>query len=176
MIKYETFRKKINNFQSWLSYTLSKTSFDFQQYSRNDFPADHDQRHSVKLTNQWSFRNFSTSLGIKYSSGLPYTTIESFEINNSQQGNDNEIDADYSRINAFRLEPLLEINLGFNYRIELSNSRLNLSLAFVNFTDNNNIYNRTYYIEALQDQTPQIDFTNKSSLPFTPDFSLRYEF
>ncbi|MEM9023902.1 MAG: TonB-dependent receptor plug domain-containing protein, partial [Bacteroidota bacterium] len=68
-------KKQWRHVRAWVSYTLSRFRYDFEEISAEAFAAPHDQRHNLAAAvivdrGPWSF-----SLGWRLGSGLPYTAL-----------------------------------------------------------------------------------------------------
>ena len=141
-----------------------------------DFPADYDQRNVIQWSNQVKLGQLEFGLGYRYSSGLPYSTITDFNII-SKPGSNDKYEEIYDGINNYRLPAMHEVNISALYNIipEHSDWKAFLSFSITNLFNHDNIYNRTYMIDAPNNQPPSIDFIDKTNLKFTPNVSFRIE-
>jgi len=62
-------KKRWKNFNSWATYTLSKTDWRFTEISPNFFPAANDRRHQLKWVNSFETNHWLFSLGWQYRTG-----------------------------------------------------------------------------------------------------------
>lgn len=177
-------KKRINkNLKTWVSYTLSEIELNFPKVSEEPFYADYDQRHSIKITTQLKLGDFELGAGFNYSSGLPFTRIEGFEVENQGGGQqagqqDTNIDIDYGPINKNTLRQTIEINLSGSYQFlfNKSESKAIITGSVINLLNRKNVWNRTYFIETPRNEPAKLQQLEKENLPFTPNLSLRFEF
>ena len=66
-------QKRTGRHIGWVSYTLSKVEETFPGLEAAPFPADHDQRHEVKLVNLVRMGRWRVAGTWIYASGRPYT-------------------------------------------------------------------------------------------------------
>ncbi len=176
-------KKRINkNLKTWLSYTLSEIVLDFPKVAIQPFNADYDQRHSFKITSQLSLADFDLGVGFNYSSGLPFTRIIDFEIDNQVGGQggqqDLEIDIDYGPINRNNLSQTMELNISGSYQWVFKNSdtKAILTGSVINLLNRKNVWNRTFFVDTPRNQPARLQTLEKENLPVTPNLSLRFEF
>lgn len=171
-------KKRINrNLKTWVSYTLSEITMSFPRIAQETFFADYDQRHTVKIASQYDVGNFELGVGFNYSSGLPFTEIEGFDIE-SQQGQSLEVDIDYGPINRNYLAETMELNLSGSYKVSFkgSDTKAILTGSIINLLNRKNVWNQTFFIDVPRNAAPRIQNLEKENLPFTPNLSLRFEF
>ena len=81
-------QKKFGGHTGWASYTLSKTDYFFPELEAEPFPADHDQRHELKLVYSARFGSWTVSGTYIHGSGRPYTEpigVEEIEIGGGER-------------------------------------------------------------------------------------------
>lgn len=169
-------KKRFNKFRSWLSYSLSKTDLSFREILPVSFSADYDQRHSLQWSNQIDFSKLKLALGLKASSGLPYSNLTGFEVT-SRPNEALEYNAFYDGINRNTLPNQYEFNLTASYDIRPKNASWvgHFSFSLTNILNKENIFNRTFYVNAANDRMPVIRNIEKINLPLTPNLSFRME-
>jgi len=130
-------KKKMNNHNFWIAYTLSKTEEKFPHFSSNNFQrAEQDQRHEVKLAALFNFNPYFISTNYVYGSGLGNTIVVKKSINKA-----------YSRL-----------DLAFMYKIQAGKLKMETGLSIINLLNTENIRynnssnfpdNKTIYSEAM---------------------------
>lgn len=170
-------KKRFPHFRIWLSYSLSQNLFNIPRDGLGEFYFDNDQTHSVNFTNQYVSKNFEFSLGINFSSGLPYSRMIDFQINNGQMNEGLNYTAIYDGINKHRLQHMLEFNISAQYKLD-SPKHYNsyIAVSITNFFDNKNLSKRNFTVDTEKGQMPSIDVIDYSNLRFTPELSIRFEF
>lgn len=63
-------------YSGWLTYTLSKSTIQYDQILRGiSFPSQDDRRHQVKWINEYKMGRFTIGANLIYASGRPYTDL-----------------------------------------------------------------------------------------------------
>lgn len=169
-------KKRFSNFRTWFSYSLSRTNLNFRQVLPISFPADYDQRHAIQWSNQLDLSDLKLAIGLKASSGLPYSIMTDFDIiSNSNEAF--EYNAFYDGINDNNLPNQYEINLTASYAFKPKNAKWigHISCSLSNIFNRENIFNRTFYVNAPLNRRPEIRNLEKTNLPITPNLSFRIE-
>jgi hypothetical protein len=138
------FQKKFGVQTGWLSYTLSKVQQDFPSLEADGFPASHDQRHEVKITDSVKLGAWTIGASWIFGSGRPYTPatgIESVEI------------ADTGiTVNRLTYGPKNSATLPLYHRLDASTqgdfslwgARSTIGVTVFNVYDRQNVWYRTY--------------------------------
>ena len=165
------------NIKTWLSYTLSDIELGFPVISNRSFSADYNQRHALKIASQIKLGSFEFSTGLHFASGTPFTKIAEFTATNLP-GDPWEFDIDYAPINTNYLDEVMELNLSASYQFHFGNNKSKgfITASVINLLNKENIYSRSYYVDAPKDQLPDIYRLDKLNLPTTPNINLRFEF
>jgi len=159
--------KQIANLSSWLSYSLSKNDYTFDDLNfGNDFPNNVDIRHSIKFGSSLTYNKLKLAVGVNWRSGKPFTEPNA---NNPISGNF----INYGLPNDKNISDYLRADISAIYNFKLSKS-INASSGFSlwNVTNNKNIIN-TYYTINDADSTNKVEL---ESLGITPNFSFRVHF
>ncbi len=170
-------KKRLNkDVKVWASYTYSQINMRFPEISNDMFPSDFDQRHNLQCATQIKLKNIQIASGIKYSSGLPYTDIRSYDLPSQMSQND-EFEIRYDDINSENLNNLFELNVSMNYTFKLNSpsKKAILGFSFMNLLNNVNTYSRTAYVKTPRNQMPSIAFLDRVNLPTTFNLSIRFE-
>ncbi len=171
-------KKRFKHVRTWLSYSLSDNVLTYPELSDQAFSSDFNQRHIFQLSGQVILGRLQCALGYQYSSGLPYTDLESFDTV-TMSGQTVEYIGNYGEVNASTLNPLKEVNASVQYQINESTKSWKgvISASVTNILNTTNVYARNYTVdEGNQQSDPEITYTEKSNLKFTPNISLRLEF
>jgi uncharacterized protein YunC (DUF1805 family) len=159
-------KKQLKNLNTWLSYSYVDNSYTFNKLSDVTFPNNLDITHALTFGSAYHFENLKISAGFNWHSGKPTT--------NPVSGNeiiDNAIN--YETANSSRLNEYFRIDLSSTYRFSLTNNvKADIGLSVWNVLNNKNTINNHYRIN----DNGAIEETQKSSLKFTPNVSLRVSF
>ncbi|MFT5216648.1 MAG: hypothetical protein ACI83H_001777 [Glaciecola sp.] len=159
--------KQIQNLSTWLSYSLSKNYYTFEDLNFGDqFPNNVDIRHAIKFGSSITYNKLKLAVGINWRSGKPFT----------QPDADNQVSGsfiNYDLPNNETISYYLRADVSAIYNFKLSN-KVNASSGFSlwNATNNKNIIN-TYYAINDSDSTNKIEL---ESLGITPNLSFRVNF
>ena len=123
LVNYQT-----KNYNSWVAYTLSKTTNQIAEIYNNDpYPNQNDRRHQFKWINHFTYKKFKFSLNGIYSSGKPYLAIRNLDDNDRGR-----FDPDL----VFRNLPFYgRIDVGVNYNFKLFQQTASLGISCFNLTD-----------------------------------------
>jgi len=165
--------KTTNNFSTWLSYTYSTNTYNFDAFTPSKFPNNVDIRHSVSLAFNYNIHDdLKISLGGIWRSGQPYTKpVEGNET--VETGNNTFVNYDSpnsQNLNDFkRLDASLSYNFSFN-----SETIFTVRAGVLNLTNQKNVINRYYKVDP--NNSEQAVQVNNLSLEMTPNVSLRIKF
>ncbi|MFY0629680.1 MAG: TonB-dependent receptor [Flavobacteriaceae bacterium] len=169
-------KKKIQNFTSLISYSLTRNNFDFGDLNNQEsFPGNFDIRHYLSLIQSLRLKNIELSLGWKFRTPRPYTPANGLIGDNASN-----IAIDYGPINSQQLNIYHRLDLSATYKFKLfSSNQVNTIFGFslLNVYNNKSVLNRTYRIIIDEKNvTYQLRETDKISLGRTPNFIFRLEF
>lgn len=129
----------------------------------------------LQLVNQYKSNQHTFGLGLKVSSGLPYSILTDFKIT-SMQGQALEYQGEYDGINGNRLPYNYELNFSYEYRFNIiEGMRGYISGSIRNILNQENIFERNYSVIGSESNPPEITFSDKANLKFTPNISARIE-
>lgn len=159
--------KQIDNFSTWLSYSLSKNDYTFEDLNFGDsFPNNNDIRHAIKFGSSLTYNKLKLAIGINWRSGKPFTQPDA---NNPVSGGF----INYDLPNSETLSYYLRADASATYNFKLSNSiNASTGISLWNVTNNKNIIN-TYYRINDSNSTNKIEL---ESLGITPNFNFRINF
>ena len=170
-------KKRWKNYRSWLSYSLCKVDYFFDNYAATSFPAAYDQRHAANWANLFSYKNWEFSLGFSMTSGTPYTVITNFEFQPNPMPGPELIEVDYDKINGQNV-PLnhhLDASVVYNFLPKNTNRwRGNIGFSVYNIYNQQNVHTREYTVETGENN-PEIQFFDYKTLGITPNLVLRVE-
>jgi outer membrane cobalamin receptor len=132
-------KKRIDRYRSWVSYSISKTKYEFPAISLEPIIASHDQTHIFKWVHLYKVKAFEFSFGIEYRSGLP--TTEAFVVDNKIQYGNPPNNLRLQRY--FRLDGSIIYNFGSPNSV---NGFIGFSLQ--NISNKNNILGRNYILDG----------------------------
>ncbi|MEM9934925.1 MAG: carboxypeptidase-like regulatory domain-containing protein [Bacteroidota bacterium] len=161
----------VDLYQTFLAYTLSKTTNEFPQIANNTtFPAQNDRRHQLSWMNQLSWKVFQLDLGYTFASGRPYTDfslltrrLERVIINPNDR--------------IRRIPDYHRVDLGLSYKIPIKEVNAVLGANVYNLLDRSNIkyLQYTYSITDDQQTNGSVIGSETSLLDRTLNLSLRLE-
>ncbi|MEM6396946.1 MAG: TonB-dependent receptor [Bacteroidota bacterium] len=181
-------RKRWGDHQSWLSYSLSRSEYFFEELEDDWFPAINDQRHRFSWVYLWQQKRFSLSLGWTLETGRPFTPLADVLLEELEdeigpftlsvpilgEVNARNLPAshrlDVSALYKFpsrRSLPANRRNRGANYQIGLS---------VINIYNQRNLRYRSYrdiIFEDGEEPIAQVETFERDLLPFTPNLFFR---
>ncbi|WP_298514251.1 TonB-dependent siderophore receptor [uncultured Kordia sp.] len=170
---YETYgidlllNKKWHDFNTWLSYSLSKNEYTFTSLNNgNPFPNNIDITHNITLGATYSWNDFEFSLGTYYRTGRPTTSIGNPSVDNGE--------INYNSPNAENLEDYFRTDFSSTYRLTLSKKKKiysKIGVSVWNVFDQQNILNEYYNLD--NEVVSQIQ---NRALGITPNLSFRVDF
>jgi outer membrane receptor protein involved in Fe transport len=100
------------DFEGWLTYTYSKTE---RKDALGWYVPDYDVTHMINLYGDIKVKDKeSLILAVKYSSGRPYTPIDSFNVNQTT-GSDEVVEGEY---NSARLPDYFRVDLWYEWQLD----------------------------------------------------------
>ncbi|TGV02719.1 TonB-dependent receptor plug domain-containing protein [Flavivirga rizhaonensis] len=159
------FRKYIEKFSTWLSYSYMNNRYLFKDLETNYFPSNYNISHTATLGMTYALNNLKFSAGLNWHSGKP-TTQPVFE----NQIIDKQVN--YETTNASNLDDYLRLDISAIYNFKLSDkTRAHLGVSIWNVLDKENEINNFY---RVKDET--IMETVQKSLGLTPNAVFRVYF
>jgi len=163
---------KINYYQLWAGYTLSKSTNQFNNDTINHgkpFPSLEDQRHEIKLVNLYNYNRWEFSAVWIYGSGRPYDTVH--------------IQQSVLYKNTNRLPAYNRLDVGINYSYDFRTFKTKIGISLFNLFNHQNIRNRLYQITENPDFTKGTDNrlfgitqVDIHSLGFIPNIFINIQF
>jgi len=156
-------KKRMGRYRTWISYSLSRTKYEFPEISLDPIIASHDQTHILNWVHLYKYKTWEFSLGLEYRSGLPATEAALV---------DGEID--FGATNAIRLPRYLRVDGSIIYNFGKEGG-FNGFIAFSvqNLSNRSNTLSRRYILEEIEAGSPANLITiNEQGLQFTPNVSL----
>jgi len=164
-------QQRTKNITGWMSYAYSVNNFNFDAFVPSNFPATTDVRHSIQMGFTYSpMPQLELDLGAQYHTGLPFTRPVNGDPTR-QQGAFTLVN--YEGANQSQLADYFRLDATIKYRLKLENNDLIAQLGLRNITNSVNEISRLYSISTIDNSVVE---TINYGLPFTPNFSLRYEF
>jgi hypothetical protein len=157
--------KRFNRSTTWLTYTLAKNDYYFEEFIPSVFPNNLDIRHAVSVGGTINLQNFEVSAGFNYRTGKPYTKPAQEDLNEA-----NEIL--WEEANSSRLKDYARLDLSAKYTFTVKNVEAELGVSFWNILNRQNIYNIFYQVNEKN----EIEKITQNTLGFTPNVGLRMFF
>jgi hypothetical protein len=165
-------KKKIQDFDVWLSYTYNKITYIFEELAVNSFSGNNDIPHNFRASTSYKTGPWQFSLGWLYRTGSPFTAIDNFDV-------DDEAIV-YGSINGERLTDYHRLDASLLYQLNFSRSTIKRCVLGVSFQ---NLYSRRVPISVFYriDDNPstgeaELNRIEQRSLGFTPNATLRFYF
>ncbi len=171
-------KKKFGRYQTWLSYTLSKTENVFKEWQKEPFYSALDRPQQLRWAHNYYFDQFELSLSIHIKSGTPYSRPDRIE---EEVANDETFyKLVYDDINDYRLPVYHRMDFSVWYKFPRRNRKINglVGLSIQNLYNRKNIWKRLYYIDDLHDDEdkPLVVEEERLFLRFSPNLSLKINF
>lgn len=168
-------KKKINDYRTWLSYTIMENEFTFNSINEGKpFSGNSDITHHLTWSHTYDWKNFNISLGWNIRTGIPYT--RAIGILDTPEGTV----IDFDNTNGARLPDYHRLDISTTYKFNISKNekwRGKFGVSLLNIYDRKNVLSRTYEIRQSTTQDPDnLREINKSSLGITPNLVFRIEF
>jgi len=167
-------KKRIKNYRSWVSYTLSETKYEFLNISESSFPSSHDHRHILQWVNLYKEGKFEYSLSTQLRSGQPFT--QAIGVGTRTNNNGNEVPfIDYADINRNRLKNYFRLDGSVSYRFGDKNGFHGVAVVSIqNMTGKTNILGKSYLLEPIIDNNniPDLLEVQELGLRWTPNISI----
>ncbi|ANW97233.1 hypothetical protein AXE80_13445 [Wenyingzhuangia fucanilytica] len=174
-------KKDWNNYNTWVSYTLSKSIYHFENLNNNnDFNGSFDTPHSLIWSHNYNIKKLELSLGWRFRSGIPYT-VKTAELNNN-----NKLRIVFNELNSERLPNYKRLDFSAGYKFYFdANKKIKgqLGLTLQNILGKRNILSRDYEIETIitgqgpnRTEKEVLVETDKISLGFVPNLLFRLNF
>lgn len=167
------------NWRSWAIYSLSSTKWRFPDLGEEQFPAENDRRHQLRLMNTFSLNKWSFSLAWRVQSGARYTPTD---VVTRERIRDGEIFARVIRgdLNSASLPAYHRLDASVFYDWAAgANKKFHgrIGLSLLNLYDRENLLDRQFLIQeqALTTNTPipfKLKEINRSGVGFTPNLRI----
>ena len=134
-------------YSGWISYTLSKTTEQFEEILKNEpFPSQEDRRHQFKWVNNLHWKHWNFSLNYLYSSGRPYTDVSMLTKDQDRR--------QLPPSDRIKYLPFYErIDIGAAYQLQFKQLRATLGASVFNLTNRNNVQ-YVQYIASIPGSRP----------------------
>ncbi|EDP97895.1 putative outer membrane protein probably involved in nutrient binding [Kordia algicida OT-1] len=161
------FNKKWHDFNTWLSYSLSKNDYEFTSLNNGEqFPNNLDITHNLTLGGTYSWNDFEFSLGTYFRTGRPTTSVGDPSVVNGE--------INYNSPNAENLEDYFRTDFSTTYRLTLSKKKkiyAKIGLSVWNIFDQQNVLNEYYNLD-----NQVVSQIQNRALGITPNLSFRVDF
>ena len=155
-------QRKTGKLTGWLAYTIGRVNYDFPDLSEQTFPANHDQRHELKLVGSYNLGRWTFAGTFVYATGRPYTAPTGVYELTLLDGS-TETYFEVSDKNALRLPDYHRLDLSATYNFKLFKGESSLGLSLYNLYDRQNVWYKEF--EVIEGDLIE---TNISLLNFTP--------
>ncbi|MGY5352157.1 TonB-dependent receptor plug domain-containing protein [Wenyingzhuangia sp. IMCC45533] len=162
--------KTYKNYSTWLSYTFSKNTYNFDNLNPSEFANNVDVRHIANLVFSYTFaKKIEFSMGVLYKTGNNFTELN--RNNNVIEQNGSSV-LNFNQPNSNVLSHFFRIDSSLKYNFSLSENITGaLNLGIANIFNQQKTANQNYLI--ANDKILNIKDT---SLKLTPNFGMRLFF
>ncbi|MDF1694969.1 MAG: TonB-dependent receptor plug domain-containing protein [Saprospiraceae bacterium] len=130
------------NYDTYLSYTLSKSEERYKEIFQNEyFASENDRRHQFKWVNSLSYHDFTFGLNAIYVSGRPYTDIRTV----GPAGDVLNLDP---KVRLKRVDPYHRIDISSSYNFKIGKFDSRVTASIFNLMNTKNIQ----YIQSVSTQ------------------------
>ena len=167
-------QKKINNFDTWFSYSYTKNDYTFKSLTPSRFPSNQDISHTATLATAYTYNRLKIALGLNFHTGRPFTIPVPGD-ETVFKGFETQVNFDTP--NDQNLNNYLRADLSGEYNFTISNKlKGKLNLALINLFNRKNTLNIYYIIKSDDEGVPKVNEIKQYSLGFTPNFSFQVIF
>ncbi|SHI40598.1 TonB-dependent Receptor Plug Domain [Mesonia phycicola] len=157
--------KKINRFNTRVSYSITDNNYYFEDLSANAIPNNFEITNSFTLATSYSYKDFEISSGLTWRSGKPFTPISETGLTNNQ--------FDYEATNSSNLKDYFRVDISASQKFKIQKKlQAYAGISIWNILDHKNIINAYYQ----QDDNNQIYLVEQKALGLTPNFVFRVKF
>ncbi|UKM64688.1 TonB-dependent receptor plug domain-containing protein [Flavobacteriaceae bacterium GSB9] len=159
-------RKRIRQFNVWLSYAHMDNNYSFQSLQNRTFPSNYNLNHALTLGTTYMLQNLKISAGFNWFSGKPTTfpVMGNEVVNNS---------VNFESSNSSYLSDYFKADISMLYRFKIgTHTKADLGASIWNIFDTDNEINNIFRVNS----EGTIAKTQETSLGFTPNFVLRVYF
>ena len=155
---------------------MSRSDHTFNGFFDKEFPAPNDIRSVFHWVTQWDKGPWECSLGWRFTSGVPYSSIDNFEID-IDPGELDLVPTMNASFNNERLSSQHQLDASVVYNITSANEKWKtvLGVSFYNIYNRTNLYNRSLYIDDRPMEDPVLIYTDKADVRFMPNVVVRME-
>ncbi|MEO1031143.1 MAG: TonB-dependent receptor plug domain-containing protein [Bacteroidota bacterium] len=158
-------RKRLKNFNSWLSYSYMNSDYAFEDLPETSFPSNFDITHAMTFGINYTSDRLKISTGLNWNSGRPITR--------PVEGNDIvDGDINYEATNASQLKDYFRVDISALYDFKIgAKTNANVGLSVWNLLDRDNVINSFYRINNAM-----VTEVEQGSLGVTPNMVFRVNF
>ncbi|MFO7745909.1 MAG: TonB-dependent receptor [Psychroflexus sp.] len=158
--------KNLNQFSSWISYSLSENSYEFESLEPSTFQNNLDIRHVVSTGLTYEQNGLKLSAGFNWHSGATVTIPSDDQSQNPQE-------ILYQAPNSERLSDYFRLDFSSTYTFSIfKNIQTLAGFSMWNVLGSSNVYNQFYWL----DENQNIQNFKQKGLGFTPNFVFRLKF
>ena len=159
------------NYDTYLSYTLSKTEESFEEIRRGEYFASEDDRtHQLKWINEYHIGNLSLGANWIFSTGRLYTDLTAF-------GNNEDVRSIPTSQRNKRLPSYQRLDLSTAYKLKFGDNKLTLGLSLFNALDRQNVqYEQLIESRPKDDKKPLNSVVGTTSNLLSRTLNLSFKF
>ncbi len=132
-------KKSFPHYDTWVAYTLSKSSQSFANIANGRwFASPSDRRHHLTWINPYNWKKFDFSLAYVFASGRPYTDLSKL----SEKPVDRGETTPENRLSY--LEDYHRVDFATTYSFHIGKTNVQANLSFFNLFNHQNVKYRQY--------------------------------
>ncbi|MBJ6368467.1 TonB-dependent receptor plug domain-containing protein [Snuella sedimenti] len=168
-------KKKIQDYRTWLSYSLMNNDFTFGNINDGDaFSGNADITHHFTWSHTYEWENINVSLGWNVRTGIPYTKASGL-----RDTPDGPV-IDFEETNGARLPNYHRLDVSATYKFNMSKKESwkgKIGVSVLNVYNEKNTLSRKYEKrQSNTDDSQVLREINKTSVGLTPNLVFRVEF
>ncbi|RNC87643.1 MAG: hypothetical protein ED556_00175 [Winogradskyella sp.] len=170
-------KKRIQRFNFWLGYSLSKNEFNFPEIQDTKFPGNFDQRHVLSLSSTYNYKRLQLSLGWQYATGIPFSDASSVEEFTNDM-NQTDFRIDYNEQNGGRLPSYQRLDASVIYDFYFNEKRKlkgRVGASVINVFNRENDIDRLFSLDE-DNSPPTLIQENSIGLNTTANVVFRINF
>jgi hypothetical protein len=171
-------KKRVKNYRSWISYTLSNALYEFENINEQAFPATHDQRHALQWVHLVTKNKWEYSIGWQIRSGLPFTNVSGVDIITNPVNGNQIPRLIYEEPNGEQLKTYHRLDASVMYNFGNGKNFSGFTgLSLLNIYGRKNVLGREFLLGEQDPLTEEYNILqiDQASLKFTPNIVLRLQ-
>lgn len=174
--------KRLGIFTGWIGYTLSWTRRHFSELNKGDsFYPRYDRRHDISVVATIKpIKDLDIGISWTYSTGQAFSLPimqYGFQSMKSPDNNSDNIYYEYSTKDAYRLPDFHKLDISCNYKFELFDTHVTVSLNVYNVYNRYNVFSKYIGYKTDEQTGEDIPVIKQFTLyPVLPTLGITFDF